>query len=207
MIFSKNGADTPEIRFKGFSGEWEDRRLGTIADIVGGGTPSTTVSDYWNGNIDWYSPTEIGNNNYANGSQKKITQLGLEKSSAKIHPAYKTILFTSRAGIGDMAILNKEGATNQGFQSLILKNGVVPYFIYSAGYLIKHFALKHASGSTFLEISGKQLENMNINIPKKSEQTKIGNYFQKLDKLIEQHQKKYDKLVTLKKASLEKMFV
>ena len=163
----------PQIRFKGFSGEWEDKRLDDIAYIVGGGTPSTTVPEYWNGNIDWYSPAEIGYSNYVNGSQKKITQLGLEKSSAKILPANKTILFTSRAGIGDMAILNKDGATNQGFQSLVLKDGYIPYFIYSAGYLIKNYALVHSSGSTFLEISGKQLCNMNIKVPSTLEQTNI----------------------------------
>mgnify|MGYP000213886583 FL=1 len=65
----------PQIRFKGFSGEWKIKRLDNIADIVGGGTPSTSVKEYWNGNIDWYSPTEIGYSNFANGSQKKITQL------------------------------------------------------------------------------------------------------------------------------------
>ncbi len=206
-MFPKNGANIPEIRFKGFSGNWEEKRLDNIADIIGGGTPSTNITEYWNGDIDWYSPTEIGYSNFVNGSQKKITQLGLEKSSAKIHPANKTILFTSRAGIGDMAILNKEGSTNQGFQSLILKDDYIPYFIYSAGHLIKKYALTHASGSTFLEISGKQLGNMNIKVPSTEEQQKIGNYFQKLDKQIDLQQKEIEKLKNIKKASLDKMFV
>ncbi|TOL39703.1 restriction endonuclease subunit S, partial [Vibrio parahaemolyticus] len=69
---------------------------------------------FWNGDIDWYSPTEIGDNVYAEGSQKKITALGLNSSSAKVLPAGNTVLFTSRAGIGDMAILTKLGSTNQG---------------------------------------------------------------------------------------------
>jgi len=196
----------PEIRFKGFADEWEVFKLRDIADIIGGGTPSTSIFDYWDGNIDWYSPTEIGNKVFANGSVKKITLLGLEKSSAKILPANKTILFTSRAGIGDMAILKKDGATNQGFQSLVLKDGFNVYFTYSAGFLIKEYALKYASGSTFLEISGKQLEKMELTIPKSTEQSKIGNYFREVDKLIRLHQRKYDKLVNLKKAMLEKMF-
>ncbi|MGQ4006538.1 restriction endonuclease subunit S [Francisellaceae bacterium CB300] len=203
MMKAKN---TPQIRFKGFSGEWVEKKLGEVADIVGGGTPGTTVPEYWNGNIDWYSPTEIGYSNYVNGSQKKITQLGLEKSSAKILPAYKTILFTSRAGIGDMGILIKDGATNQGFQSLVLEDEYIPYFIYSSGHLIKKYALTHASGSTFLEISGKQLGNMNIQIPNTNEQTQIGNYFQKLDKLIQQKELKHQKLKQFKKAMLSKMF-
>ena len=71
-MFPKNGAVLPEIRFKGFEGDWEEKRLGEdVADIVGGGTPSSFESSYWNGNIDWYSPTEIGTEVFANGSVKK----------------------------------------------------------------------------------------------------------------------------------------
>ena len=196
----------PQIRFKGFAENWKITKLNNISDIIGGGTPSTNVPEYWDGDIDWYSPTEIGDKVFATGSVKKITSLGLEKSSAKILPKRKTVLFTSRAGIGDMAILNKDGATNQGFQSLVLKNGIEPYFIYTAGHLIKKYALKHASGSTFLEVSGKQLGEMNLLIPTECEQSKIGTYFQNLDKLITLQQQKHDKLVTLKKAMLDKMF-
>ncbi|WP_392564871.1 restriction endonuclease subunit S [Orbus wheelerorum] len=207
-MFPKQGETIPEIRFKGFSGEWEEKELGNdIAEIVGGGTPSTEIPEFWDGDIDWYSPTEIGINVYAGGSQKKITALGLNNSSAKILPAGNTVLFTSRAGIGDMAILVKPGATNQGFQSLIVKEGFSPYFIYSAGKQIKEFALKHASGSTFLEISGKQLGRMKILTPNLEEQTIIGNYFQKLDELINQHQQQITKLNNIKQACLSKMFV
>ncbi|EKN6211641.1 restriction endonuclease subunit S [Yersinia rohdei] len=207
-MFPKQGETIPEIRFKGFSGEWEEKELGSdVADIIGGGTPSTSISEFWDGDIDWYSPTEIGGNVYAEGSQKKITALGLKSSSAKILPAGNTVLFTSRAGIGDMAILAKPGATNQGFQSFIVKEGFSPYFIYSAGKQIKEFALKHASGSTFLEISGKQLRRMKILMPSLEEQTAIGNYFQKLDALINQHQQQITKLNNIKQACLSKMFI
>lgn len=199
--------NTPEIRFKGFSEEWVKLGLGSdIAEIIGGGTPSTLISEFWDGDIDWYSPTEIGHSVYAKGSEKKITALGLKSSSAKVLPAANTILFTSRAGIGDMAILAKQGTTNQGFQSLVVKDGFSTYFIYSAGKQIKEFALKHASGSTFLEISGKQLGRMQLLVPKNKEQDKIGNTFQKLDSLINQHQQKHSKFSKIKKAMLEKMF-
>lgn len=207
-MFPKQGKTIPEIRFKGFSGEWEEKELGTdVADIIGGGTPSTSISEFWNGDIDWYSPTEIGSDVYAEGSQKKITTLGLNSSSAKILPADNTVLFTSRASIGDMAILTKPGTTNQGFQSFVVKEGFSPYFIYSAGKQIKEYALKHASGSTFLEISGKQLGRMKMLVPCETEQTAIGNYFQKLDALINQHQQQITKLTNIKQACLSKMFV
>lgn len=196
----------PEVRFKGFSGEWEELKLNQVSEIIGGGTPSTIIPEFWDGDIDWYSPTEIGDKVYAEGSVKKITALGLENSSAKILPANKTVLFTSRAGIGDMAILRKDGATNQGFQSFVIKEDNDPYFVYSKGHLIKDYALKHASGSTFLEVSGKQLGNMNFSIPIALEQSRIGTWFQHLDQLITLHQKKYNKLTNIKKAMLEKMF-
>ena len=75
-----------------FLAAWEQRKLGEVAEIVGGGTPSTKVKEYWDGDINWYSPVEIGNSIYASGSVKRITKLGLEKSSAKILPK-GTVLF------------------------------------------------------------------------------------------------------------------
>lgn len=199
----------PKRRFKKFSNTlaWEQRKLGDdVADIIGGGTPSTSNHEYWNGDIDWYSPTEIGEKVYANGSEKKITELGLQKSSAKVLPEAKTILFTSRAGIGNMAILQRSGATNQGFQSLVLKEGYDTYFIYSMGHLIKQYAEKYSSGSTFLEISGKMLSKMEIKVPTIEEQLPIGQFFQNLDNLITLHQRKLDKTKALKSAYLSEMF-
>lgn len=207
-MFPKDESNVPEIRIAGFTDVWEQRELGEdVADITGGGTPSTSNPAYWGGDIDWYSPTEIGEKVYANGSGKKITELGLQKSSAKILPAGKTILFTSRAGIGDMAILQRSGATSQGFQSLVLKDGYDTYFIYSMGHLIKQYAEKHSSGSTFLEISGKTLGMMKIKVPLTDEQIQIGSFFKHLDNLITLHQRKLEKLKNIKKAMLEKMFV
>ena len=176
-------------------------------EIIGGGTPDTNNTAYWNGNIDWYSPTEIGNKPYVSGSLKKISVLGLQKSSAKILPANKTILFTSRAGIGDMAILTKQGTTNQGFQSFILKNDVDIYFLYSMGFKIKDFALKNASGSTFLEISKSQLSQMKLYLPSLKEQTQIGNFFKQLDDTIALHQREVEKYKKIKQSYLENMFI
>lgn len=206
-MFPQPGATTSEIRFKGFSGDWVEKRLNEICEIVGGGTPSTSIQEYWGGDIDWYSPTEIGDEVYACGSVKKITRLGLSKSSARLLPPGKTVLFTSRAGIGDMAILTKEGCTNQGFQSMVLNEDTDPYFIFSMGHLIKMHALKHASGSTFLEVSSKHLGKMKILLPKKNEQQKIGTYFRTLDELISKYATQLKKLQQIKSACLEKMFV
>ena len=180
----------PAIRFAGFTDAWEQRKLEDIADIVGGGTPSTSNPEYWDGDIDWYAPAEMEGQRYAVGSVKKITELGFQKSSAQMLPAGRTVLFTSRAGIGKMAILQHPAATNQGFQSIVLKDGNNPYFIYSMGSEIKKKAESIASGSTFLEISGKMLGSLVISIPSEAEQDEIATYFRNLDNLITLHQRK-----------------
>ncbi len=198
-------AKVPEIRFAGFTDPWEQRKLVDIAEIVGGGTPDTNNSNYWDGDIDWYAPAELGNNIYAESSTRKITQAGFDSCSTKMLPADKTILFTSRAGIGNTAILRHSACTNQGFQSLVIGDADV-YFVYSMSERIKKWAEEKASGSTFLEISGRQLETMPVNLPSLVEQQAIGSFFSHLDDLITLHQRKYDKLVVFKKSMLEKMF-
>ncbi|MGY3750446.1 restriction endonuclease subunit S [Vagococcus acidifermentans] len=196
----------PAIRFAGFTDDWEQRKLGELADIIGGGTPSTSNSDYWDGDIDWYSPAEIGNQIYLAGSQKKITSEGLAKSSAKVHPV-GTILFTSRAGIGNTAILAKEGATNQGFQSILPNKTLLDsYFIFSRTNELKRYGEVHGAGSTFVEVSGKQMAQMPIYVPKLEEQQKIGSFFKQLDDTIALHQQELAILKQTKQGFLQKMF-
>ena len=187
---------------------WEQRKLGEIADIIGGGTPSTLNLDYWDGNIDWYSPAEIIDQIYVDRSQRKITELGFEKSSAKMLPE-GTVLFTSRAGIGKTAILAKKGCTNQGFQSIVPhSNKLDSYFIFSRTEELKKYGELVGAGSTFVEVSGRQMENMQLMIPKTiGEQHIIGVLFSTVDHLITLHQSKLDKLQKIKKSMLESMFV
>lgn len=196
----------PKRRFVGFVDEWKKYELGEVSNIIGGGTPSTSVKEFWNGEIDWYSPVEIGDSIYVSNSQRKISELGFKKSSTNLLPA-GTILFTSRAGIGKTAILKNEGTTNQGFQSIVpIKNILDTYFLYSRSNELKAYGEKKASGSTFMEISGKQLEKMNIYLPSKKEQQKIGEFFQHFDEMIALQQRKLDKTKALKSAYLAEMF-
>ena len=204
-MFPKDGESVPEIRFAGFTDPWEQRELVDIAEIVGGGTPDTNNSNYWDGDIDWYAPAELGNNIYAESSTRKITQAGFDSCSTKMLPADKTILFTSRAGIGNTAILRHSACTNQGFQSLVIGDADV-YFVYSMSERIKKWAEEKASGSTFLEISGRQLETMPVNLPSLVEQQAIGSFFSHLDNLITLHQRKLELLQNIKKSLLDKMF-
>ncbi|EGO8121665.1 restriction endonuclease subunit S [Enterococcus faecalis] len=206
-MFPKNGAKVPEIRFLGFTEDWEERRLSDVASIVGGGTPSTSNPEYWEGDIDWYAPAEIGDQIYVSKSLKTITELGQQKSSAKILPI-GTVLFTSRAGIGNTAILAKEGTTNQGFQSIVPhKNKLDSYFIFSRTHELKRYGEVTGAGSTFAEVSGKQMAKMPILIPCINEQRKIGEFFEQLDTTITLHQRELDVLKETKKGFLQKMFV
>ena len=207
-MFPQNGSNVPEIRFRGFTDPWEQRKLGEVADIVGGGTPSTENPEYWDGDIDWYAPAEIADQIYVHTSQRKITEQGYDNSSAKLLPP-GTVLFTSRAGIGKTAILARKGCTNQGFQSIVPhKDKLDSYFIFSRTEELKRYGEFVGAGSTFVEVSGKQMAAMDIMMPSTlQEQQTIGRLFSTLDNLITLHQRELEKLQKIKKAMLEKMFV
>lgn len=179
---------------------WEQRKLKDVAKIIGGGTPSTKIKEYWNGNINWYSPIEIGNQTFVSSSRKKISELGLKKSSAKLLPGGNTILFTSRAGIGDMAIMKTAGSTNQGFQSWVVRSNLADvYFLYSVGKKLKKQALRKASGSTFLEISNSEVKKLSLLLPSLREQKEIGKIFKLIDKLLSLQQRKLEQLKMIQK--------
>lgn len=182
--------------------------MGELSEIVGGGTPSTSISEYWDGDINWYAPAEIGSKIYLASSERKITDKGYNHSSAQMLPI-GTVLFTSRAGIGKTAILAKKGCTNQGFQSIVPhKNELDSYFIFSRSEELKQYGETIGAGSTFVEVSGKQMTSMKLMMPKTmAEQKVIGAFFKKLDYLITLHQRELEKLKNIKKSCLEKMFV
>ncbi|GAA8160212.1 restriction endonuclease subunit S [Helicobacter pylori] len=159
---------------------WQRVRLGDIAEIIGGGTPSTQVASFWNGSINWFTPTEIGITKYVHKSQRTITPLGLKKSSTKLLPI-GTILLTSRASIGDCAILKVVATTNQGFQSLIPLEKINNEFLYYLILTLKNKLLKLASGSTFLEVSPNKIKNLLIPLPPLNEQIAIANILSDVD--------------------------
>lgn len=199
--------NVPALRLEGFSGEWGTTIVSAVADVVGGGTPSTSNPSLWDGDIDWYSPNEVGSDVVAKPSNRRITVEGLRASSAQLLPAHRTILYTSRASIGHTAILKHPATTNQGFQSLVLRDGMDTYFMYSLTPLITRKALKISSGSTFLEISAKALGTIEIPVPPTlEEQQAIGAIFTNLDAAINQHTLKHKALQQSKTALMQRMF-
>lgn len=162
--------------------EWEVVRLGEVGDIVGGGTPDTTNSAFWNGEILWLTPTEI-KQKYIFDSERKITQKGLSNSSAKLLPK-NTILITTRATIGDIGIATQQLSTNQGFQSFIGGEKVNFEFMYYLLGAKKREFITLANGSTFLEISAKTIRQIQIPLPPLAEQEKIAQILGVWDKGI-----------------------
>ena len=190
--------NVPNLRFPEFSGEWESTPISTIADIIGGGTPDTSVDEYWGGNIQWFTPSEIGKEKYAYLSDRTITEAGLKNSSAKLLPQ-GTVLLSTRATIGECSIATAECTTNQGFQSLVAKkNNVSPEFLYYIVAKIKREMLRRSCGSTFLEISANELKKIHANIPSKAEQEKLVSLLSLIDQRIETQKKIIEDLKKLK---------
>ncbi len=183
---------------------WVVKTLGDVADVIGGGTPSSFNSSFWNGDINWYTPTEIGENKYVYESKRKITAEGYSNSSANFLPI-GTILLTSRAGIGDLGILMKEGCTNQGFQSLIAKESTGYEFLYYLMGTLKNQLLQNASGSTFLEISPGKLKQIEVVVPQKEEQENIATILSDMDKEITALETKLKKAQQIKQGMMQEL--
>jgi type I restriction enzyme S subunit len=185
--------------------DWDVKTIDYCADIVGGGTPSTFNPKYWNGKINWFTPTEVGTKKFLNESNRKITEEGYSNCSAKMLPA-GTILLTSRAGIGDLGILTVESCTNQGFQSLIPKDNSDGDFLYYLVGSLKNELLKNASGSTFLEISPGKLKAIQVPLPPtKAEQTAIATALNDADAIITALEKLIAKKKAIKQGTMQEL--
>ncbi|AAO79645.1 restriction endonuclease subunit S [Bacteroides thetaiotaomicron] len=199
---SKN-LNVPHLRFPEFSGEWNKYTINDLATVVGGGTPDTTVKSYWGGDIQWFTPSEIGKNKYVDFSKRTITRDGLDNSSAKLLPLH-TILLSSRATVGECSIASNECTTNQGFQSLIAKQCNID-FLYYLIQTKKKDLIRNACGSTFLEISANEIRKIKVAVPVQNEQEQIAKLLSLIDERIATQNKIIDKLKSLIKGLPHKM--
>lgn len=190
--------DVPALRFPEFTEGWATKSISDLATVIGGGTPDTTVKSYWNGDIQWFTPSEIGKNKYVDLSLRTITEEGLNNSSAKLLPPH-TILLSSRATVGECSIALQECATNQGFQSLIAKNCDMD-FLYYLIQTKKKELIRKACGSTFLEISANEIRKIHTYVPSINEQKKIGVLLSLIDKRIATQNKIIEDLRLLRDA-------
>ena len=165
---------------------WKVDRIKDVCELRGGGTPKSNIIEYWeDGDIVWITPTDFSKQKgsiYIGSSVKKITELGLQKSSANLLPI-GTVIMSSRASIGESKIASDIVTTNQGFVSFIVQHRLDNKYL---NYLINNnlgkYFLQIASGTTFLEISRKLVSIETIPIPPISEQKAIVDY---LDKILE----------------------
>lgn len=186
--------------------DWEVKTISQVGKIIGGGTPSTFNSAYWNGSVQWFTPAELSKaGKYVSKSERTITKQGVENCSAKILPA-GTILLTTRASIGTSAILKAPACTNQGFQSLVVNSENSNEFLY---YLLSTKVdemMSLASGSTFLEISPKKLGGIQLQIPSsRAEQTAIANVLSDMDTEIATLETKLAKYRKLKTGMMQQL--
>ncbi|WP_416990823.1 restriction endonuclease subunit S [Alistipes communis] len=187
--------NVPQLRFPEFTEEWETKPINDLAVVIGGGTPDTTVKSYWDGEIQWFTPSEIGKTKYVDSSLRTITEDGLNNSSAKRLPP-NTILLSSRATIGECSLSLRECATNQGFQSLVSKKCNVD-FLYYLIQTKKNDLIRKSCGSTFLEISANEVRKIQVSIPSDVEQQKIAGLLSLIDERIATQNKIIDKLQSL----------
>lgn len=161
-------------------------KLGQICEVVSGGTPKTNVEEYWNGEFNWITPAEINDNDYIiSDTKRKITQLAIEKKKLTLLPK-GTVLLSSRAPIGKVAIAGKEMYCNQGFKNLICSDEICNEYLYWYLKSKKEYLNSLGRGATFKEISKKIVENIEIKLPEIEQQRKIVNKLKEVDKIIQQ---------------------
>ena len=191
--------------------DWEEKKLGNVCNILNGGTPKTGVKEYWNGNVKWITPKDMGklSSKFVDDTPRKITSLGLQKSSAKLMPSNSLILST-RAPIGHLAINTSEMATNQGCRGIVPLNDINTQYLYYFLSNSTDLLNRLGTGATFRELSTKALSSVKIPLPKIRIQDKIVAKFNILSanikKLETNYQQKLTGLEELKKSILQKAF-
>lgn len=198
---------TPEIRFQGFTGDWEQRKVKDFSEeTFGGGTPKTSIKEYWSGEIPWIQSSDLQEHQVSGVfAKKKINEKGLQNSATKLIPK-NSIAIVTRVGVGKIALIQFEYATSQDFLSLSNLKVNEWFGVYSL-YNQLQKELHNVQGTSIKGITKNELLDKGINIPTISEeQTKIGSFFKQLDDTIALHQQELTTLKQTKQGFLQKMF-
>ena len=207
-LFPKEGELVPELRFAGFTGEWEPLKLEELCvKTTGGGTPSTSMTAYWNGEIPWFQSSDFKDGVVSvSSSNKHISPAGLQKSAAHLIPA-NSIAIVTRVGFGKLALIPFEYTTSQDLLSLSYL-GVDPLFGVYSIYKKLQSELMAVQGTSIKGITKEDLLAKNVLTSRdQDEQQKIGVFLSRIDTLLTLHRRKLELLQNIKKACLEKMFV
>ena len=184
----------------------EYKRLGDICEIVSGGTPKTTISEFWNGDYDWITQAELNADSYiVNSSCRKVTKLGIEKSGLNSFPV-GTVMLSSRAPIGKVAIAGKEMYCNQGFKNFICNDELINKYLF---WFLKgktEYLNSLGRGATFKELSKDIIGNVKIPLPDKNMQMQIVKKLEKIKKMIMLRNQQINLLDELVRARFVEMF-
>lgn len=208
-LFPKNGKHIPEIRFKGFTDAWEQRKLDDIAKIkTGGGTPKTANPEYWSGNIPWIQSSDLVEGDIAHVNINKFINNNALKNSAAKLISRDSIALVTRVGVGKVAVINQDFTTSQDFLSLSdFDRSDIKFLAYQLYRLMQENA-KVLQGTSIKGITKTELIEQSISIPSSGqEQHLISNVLSKIDSIITLHQRKLERLQEVKKGLLQKMFV
>ena len=197
---------TGRTRLPGFSRKWETKELGEAADVWSGATPNTGNPVYWNGTILWCTPTDISSasGKYLLSTERSISTEGLANCAASLLPV-GALLLCSRATVGEIKIAAFPICTNQGFKSLVCRNGICNEFLY---YLLLHFKdriVERATGSTFLEIGKQDIASIEFDFPCFDEQCVIATVLSDMDAEIAALERRRDKTRAIKRGMMEQL--
>ena len=188
--------------------EWVNSTIGEIAEVFGGGTPSTKDLSNFGGDVPWITPKDLSGSpgRYVSRGARNLSKKGLDSSAVRLLPA-GTVLLSTRAPIGYVAIADSPVTTNQGFRNLVLKDGFSPDFYYY--WLTNNVPEleRHASGSTFKEISGTAVKQIEIPVPPFSEQRVVAHVLGALDDKIELNRRMNETLEAMARALFKSWFV
>ena len=203
-MFPKKGMAVPEIRFDGFTDDWEQRKLGKLGEISTGSTPSTSNSAYYSEDgIPWVTPTDI-NELTISDTPRKLSEEGAKV--CRVVPA-NTILCTCIASIGKNTLLTVKGSFNQQINSLTPYDENDAYFLLTDSEIWSNTMKRMAASGTMQIVNKTEFSELKTMVPSLVEQQAIGTYFHNLDHLITLHQRKCEELQKLKKFMLQNMFV
>lgn len=197
---------TGKVRFKDCKSKWIEKKVKNIGKVVSGGTPDTGNPNYWDGTINWCTPTDItalAGRKYFGITSRRISKEGFKNSSATLLPKHSVVVCT-RATLGECAINIEEMTTNQGFKSIIPEN--IHYeFLYYLMSLKKHLLERLGNGSTFLEVSKPDFENIDILVPSEEEQKKIADILSSVDRELDCLTHIQEKLKSQKQGLMQKL--
>ena len=163
---------------------WEYKRLGDVCDVIGGSTPRTEISEFWNGSLNWFTPAEISDKKFYASSERKITEEAVKTTGLTLMPP-GTVLLTSRAPIGKVGIATEYCYCNQGFKNLVCKDSIFNEYLYYTLIYFNEDIKDRGRGATFKEISKKVTESISIPVPPMEVQQQIVTELDKINEIIE----------------------